>query len=402
MAQPLAGVRVIEIGQEIQGPFAGLILGDLGAQVTKIENRSTGDLSRWALAGRGSTDVPNHDVSPYFIAMNRGKRSVTLDLKQPEAIEIVRRMAGAADVVLTNYRPGVLDRLGLGFEGLKEVNPRIIFAQGSSFGTVGPWVQRPSRDILAQAATGLLAKGGFEGEAPLPAPFAVADTSGGMSLAMGILSALFARERTGEAQKVDVSIYGTLIAMQAWEINCTSLTGQEPNRAGRGHQFIQGLWGAYATSDGYIAFSAVDDGRWPRFCKLLGVEHLEHDPRFETGRARQQNGEVLRAEVEPVLCQQTTEYWLSLLQEADILVADVVDYRSVLGSEQAQANGYVRPMDHPEAGNILVGGSPVMVNGEVPGEAGPPPEHGQQTEEALLECGYSWEEIAQLREADVI
>ena len=402
MPQPLAGIRVLEIGQEIQGPFAGLILSDLGAEVTKVENRDTGDLSRWALAGRGSTDVPNHDVSPYFIAMNRGKRSITLDLKKPEAIKIVKRLAAKTDVVLTNYRPGVLDRLEIGFEGLKAANSRIVFAQGSSFGPEGPWVQRPSRDILAQGATGLLAKGGFEGDAPLPAAFAVADTSGGMSLAMGILGALYAREQTGEAQKVDVSIYGTLIAMQSWELNYTALTGLEPNRAGRGHQFIQGLWGAYATSDGYIAFAAMDEGRWPRFCRILGIERLENDPRFSDGRGRQTNGDALRAEAEAVLCQRTTAEWLDELQEADILVTEVVDYRAVLASEQARANGYVRPMQHPAAGDITVGGSPIAMNGEVPGEAAPPPEHGQHTEEVLLECGYSWEEIGQFREVEAI
>ncbi|MGE0571450.1 MAG: CoA transferase [Dehalococcoidia bacterium] len=141
MSLPLAGVRVVEIGQEIQGPFAGLLLGDLGADVIKIENRTTGDLSRWALAGRGSTDVPNHDVSPYFIAMNRGKRSITLDLKRTEAIEVVKRLAARADVVLTNYRPGVLDRLGIGFEGLKEANPKIVFTPRrscSNAATTGP------------------------------------------------------------------------------------------------------------------------------------------------------------------------------------------------------------------------------------------------------------------------
>lgn len=402
MSQPLAGVRVVEIGQEIQGPFAGLLLSDLGADVIKIENRTTGDLSRWALAGRGSTDVPNHDVSPYFIAMNRGKRSITLDLKQPAAIEVVKRLAARADVVLTNYRPGVLDRLGIGFEGLKAANPRIVFAQGSSFGPVGPWVQRPSRDILAQAATGLLAKGGFEGDAPMPAPFAVADTAGGMSLAMGILAGLFARAQTGEPQQVDVSIYGTLIAMQSWELNYTALTGQEPGRAGRGHQFIQGLWGAFPTADGYIAFAAVDDGRWPRFCTILGLETLEHDPRFDNGRARQTNAAALRTEVEAVLTSRGTDAWLAELQAADILAAEVVDYRAVLASEQARANGYVRPMHHPAAGEIVVGGSPIALNGELPGEAAPPPEHGQHTEEILLEHGYDWAAIEELKEAGAV
>lgn len=334
--------------------------------------------------------------------MNRGKRSITLDLKQAAAVEIVKRFAAEADVVLTNYRPGVLDRLGLGFEGLKEANPCIVFAQGSSFGPTGPWVQRPSRDILAQAATGLLAKGGFEGEPPLPAAFAVADTSGAMSLAMGILAALFARSQTGEAQKVDVSIYGTLIAMQSWEINYTSLTDIEPNRAGRGHQFIQGLWGAYATSDGYIAFAAMDDGRWPKFCAILGADELRDDPRFATGRDRQYNGQELRSAVEPILCQRSTADWLDKLQAADILAAEVVDYHSVLASEQAHANGYLRPMNHPSAGQIIVGGSPISLNGEIPGEAAPPPEHGQHTEDVLLELGYTWEQIEELRSAEAI
>jgi crotonobetainyl-CoA:carnitine CoA-transferase CaiB-like acyl-CoA transferase len=285
---------------------------------------------------------------------------------------------------------------------LKAVNPRIVFAQGSSFGPVGPWVQRPSRDILAQAATGLLAKGGFEGDAPLPAPFAVADTSGGMSLAMGILAALFARAQTGEPQKVDVSIYGTLIAMQSWELNYTALTGMEPGRAGRGHQFIQGLWGAYATSDGYIAFAAVDDGRWPRFCRILGLDHLQSDPRFDTGRARQANGDALRAEAEAVLCLRPTAAWLAELQEADILATEVVDYRAVLASEQARANGYIRPMQHPSAGAIMIGGTPISLNGELPGEALPPPEHGQHTEEVLLEAGFTWDEIDRFRDAEAI
>jgi CoA:oxalate CoA-transferase len=263
-------------------------------------------------------------------------------------------------------------------------------------------VSRPSRDILAQAASGLLAKGGFEGGPPLPAPFAVADTSGGMSLAMGILTALYARERTGEAQKVDVSIYGTMIAMQAWEVNYTSLTGREPGRAGRGHQFIQGLWCAFPASDGYIAFAAVDDRRWPAFCRILGIAHLEHDARFSPARQRMNNSEGIREEVEAVLSRRTTAEWLAELHAADILATEVVDYRAVLTSEQARANGYIRQMHHPAAGDIAVSGSPISLNGEIPGEAAPPPEHGQQTEEILLELGYTWDDIAALRDAGAI
>jgi crotonobetainyl-CoA:carnitine CoA-transferase CaiB-like acyl-CoA transferase len=403
MTKPLQGVKIVEIGQEIQGPFAALILSDLGADVVKVENRETGDLSRWALAGAlGGEGTANPDVSPYFMAMNRGKRSVTVNLKEPGGIEVVRRLARDCDVLLTNYRPGVLDRLGLSFDDLKSINPRIVFAQGSSWGPAGPWMKRPSRDMLAQAASGLLAKGGDEGGPPMPAPFAVADTSGGLSLATGILAGLFARERTGEAQRVDVSIYGTLIALQSWELNFTGLTGKEPRRAGRGHQFIHGIWGAFPTKDGYLAIAGVDDRRWPSFCRILQIEFALDDPELGGNRARNMNGGKIRALLDEVLPRRTTGEWLDDLHAADILATEVVDYRSVLASEQARINGYIRPMHHPVAGDIFVSGSPIALNGEAYGAASPPPEHGQHTEEVLLELGFDWDDVVRLRESGAV
>jgi crotonobetainyl-CoA:carnitine CoA-transferase CaiB-like acyl-CoA transferase len=246
-----------------------------------------------------------------------------------------------------------------------------------------------------------MAKGGFEGQPPLPAPFAVADTSGGLSLATGILAGLFARERTGEAQRVDVSIYGTMIAMQGWEVNYTALTGKEPRRAGRGHQFIHGLWGAFPTADGYIAIAGVDDRRWPAFCRILGIEYLLDDPEYGA-RTRTTHGEKLRDLVDTVLPRKTSAEWLADLNAADILATEVADYRSVLASEQARLNGYLRPMDHPMAGEILVSGTPITLNGEVQGPASPPPEHGQHTEEVLLEAGYEWDGIVALRESGAV
>src|SRR5208282_611259 len=240
MTKPLEGIKVIEIGQEIQGPFASLFLADMGADVVKIENKETGDLSRWMTPALiGGPNVKNPAVSHYFIAMNRGKRSITADLKKPAAIEIVRRMAKSYDVLVTNYRPGVLDRLGLGYEDIHKVNPRIVYAQGSSWGPKGPWVMRPSRDTLAQAASGVMIKTGTPDHPPLPAGMFVADHCGALSLASGIVTALFVRERTGKGQRVDASIYGTLLAMQAWELNYTSLSGKEPVRGNRCHPFLR-------------------------------------------------------------------------------------------------------------------------------------------------------------------
>jgi CoA:oxalate CoA-transferase len=403
MGRPLEGLKVIEIGQEIQGPFAGLFLADLGADVIKIENKETGDLSRWMLAQLiGGPNVRNAQVSHYFIAMNRGKRSITVDLKKPDGIEIVRRLVKISDVLLTNYRPGVLDRLGLGFEDLKKLNPKIIFGQGSSWGPKGPWVMRPSRDTLAQAASGIMAKAGRPSDPPMPAPIFVADHSGALSLAAGILAALVARDRSGEAQRVDASIYGTMIAMQGMEIDYTSITGEEPERAGRGHQFLHGVWGAFPTGDGHICIAGVDDKRWPAFCKIAGIEHLQNDPEFGDNVTRNFHGDKIQKVLDEIFPKKTSREWLKELNDADILATEVVDYRSMLKSEQARANGYLLELDHPVAGKVLVSGAPVSLNGEVPQQASPAPEHGQNTEEILIEAGYSWDDIARLRESGAV
>ncbi len=402
MTKPLDGYKVIEIGQEIQGPFAGKLLADLGASVVKVENPRTGDLSRWMMTSLiGGPEVNNPQLSHYFIAMNQGKRSITLDLKTPGAVEVVRRMAASYDVLITNYRPGVLDRLGLGYDVLSRINPKIVYAQGSSWGPKGPWVTRPSRDTLAQAASGLMAKTGMPDDPPLPAGFLAADHSGGLSLAGGIFLALLARERTGMGQNVDVSIYGTMLAVQGMEINYTSISGREPDRAGCCHPFLRGVWGAFKTSDGYLCLAGVDDGRWPRFCRIMGISRLEKEPGFDN-ITRNMHGDRVRAELEQVFPSRTTAQWLKELNDADILATEVVDYKSVLESEQARANGYIRELEHPTAGRVKVSGNPIILNGDIESAAAMAPELGQHTEEVLLELGYSWEEIDGLRNAQAL
>jgi len=402
MSRPLEGIKVIEIGQEIQGPFAGLCLADLGADVIKIENKEGGDLSRAILVELiGGKQARNAGLSHYFHAMNRGKRSITIDLKHPEGAELVRRLAKVCDVLLTNYRIGVLERLGLGFEALQTANPKIVFAQGSSWGPRGPWVQRPSRDILAQAASGIVAKGGRPSDPPMPAPFAVADQSGGMTLAAGILAALFARERTGQAQKVDVSIYGTMIAMQTFEIGYVGFTGEEPARAGVGHQFLHGVWGTYRTRDGHLCIGTVDDKHWPAFCRIMEITQLENDPDY-AGLARLIPGDKMERVLVEIFPKKETAQWLAQFHDADILATEVVDYRQVMASEQARVNGYVVDVESEVAGTMSMTGAPISLNGEMRASAPPAPELGQHTEEIMLEAGYSWEDIVRIREAGAV
>jgi CoA:oxalate CoA-transferase len=403
MTKPLEGIKIIEIAQEIQGPFASLFLSDLGAEITKIENRDTGDLSRWLTAELiGGPNVKHAKVSHYYIAMNRGKRSITLDLKKNAAIEVVRRLVKGHDVLLTNYRPGVLDRLGLGFEELRQINPRLIYAQASSLGPIGPWTTRPSRDTLAQAASGLMSKTGMPGDPPLAAGAAIADQAGALTLAGGVLAALYARERTGEGQRVDASIYGTMIAVQGFELNYASMTGEEPERAGRGHPFLHGVWGAFRTSDGYICIAGVDDQRWTRFCKIMGIEHLQNDPECSDNATRNFHGTRIETVLDEVFPRRTTAEWLTELNHNDILATEVASHQQVLASEQARLNGYLMDLDHPIVGKMTVTGCPIALNGEIDREAKPVAEHGQHTEEILLEAGYTWEEISALRDGEAI
>ncbi len=241
---------------------------------------------------------------------------------------------------------------------------------------------RPSRDTLAQAASGIMAKGGFAEDPPLPAPIFLADHSGALTLAAGILAAVVARDRTGEAQRVDASIYGTMIAMQGMEINYTSITDVEPERAGRGHQFLHGVWGAFPTKDGHICIAGVDDKRWPAFCKITGIEHLQNDPEYGDNVTRNFHGDKIQGVLDKIFPTKTSAEWLAQLNDADILATEVVDYHNMLKSEQARANGYLLELDHPVAGKVLISGAAGddQWRGSVAGRDAAP-EHGQHTEE---------------------
>lgn len=402
MAGALEGIRVVEIGQEIQGPYATLYLADMGADVIKVENRELGDLARRTTIGRiAGPDAPNAAFQQYFFVLNRGKRSITLDLKHEDGKRVLSRLLSGADVLLTNFRPGVLDRLGFGYEAVAEQFPRLIYAVASSWGPVGPWARRPSRDMLAQGASGMMAKTGMEDDPPLPAGAILADYAGAHLAAMGVLAALYARERTGKGQRVDTSMYGALIAMQPWEIIQTAVTGKENRRAGRGTQFLHGVWGAFRTADGWIVIAGVDEDRWPVFCGLIGRPELADDPAFDN-EERNFRGDRIQALLDELMPQRTTADWMELFGPNDIFATPAAGYLDVLQNEQAQINGYIRSMDHPTAGPIKFAGNPIGLSATPMRAPEAAPIHGADTDDVLAELGFSQEEIADLRRAHVV
>jgi crotonobetainyl-CoA:carnitine CoA-transferase CaiB-like acyl-CoA transferase len=394
-ARALEGIRVLDFTWAQQGPYATVLLSDLGADIIKVEPREGGDF------GRGVWS-PQDGASPYFIAHDRGKRSVTVDLKHLDGREVIHRLVRYCDVVVNNYRPGVMERLGFGYEDLRKLREDVIFASASGYGPKGPRAFHPGFDIAGQAMGGLISRTGSADGEPVPAGAAIADQVGAMMLGFGIMTALYVRERFGIGQSLDCSLYGSQIALQSWEIDQWSIAGPA-SRGGRGHALIPGLWGVFKTADGHIAFGGVGDNRWPGFCKAIGCEELLEDERFRTARDRAiTNKDALVALVDERLPTRTTAEWLETFTANDLIVAPVQDYSAILADEQAWANDYLIHLEDPVRGDIKVVGFPVTFSGTPAVNQGPPPELDQHTEAVLSELGYGWEEIARLRDSGAV
>ena len=387
---PLEGVRVLDFTVFQQGPQASLVFADMGAHVIKVEAPQFGDL------GRVVGSVGEERFSPYFLAHNRGKRSMCLNLKNAEAVSICLDLAAKTDVAIHNFRPGVMERLGLGYEEMRARNETIIYGHASGWGPEGPRAKHPAFDLAAQAQGGIVGVTGEPGGFPLPAGAAIADYVGALNLATAVISALYARERTGKGQRIDTSLLGGQIAMQAWEIQ-HYITHRELGRAGRGHAYLPTIWRVFKTSDSYVVVGGLPENRWPKFCEALELPEIEHDPRFEGYGVRMGNIAELYEILDEAFLNKTSDEWMELLKEADCICAPVATYEDLIDDPQVRANDYIVEIDHPTQGRLPVVGAPWRFS-ETPAKVAPSaPELGQHTEEVLQELGYSWERIEELR-----
>jgi crotonobetainyl-CoA:carnitine CoA-transferase CaiB-like acyl-CoA transferase len=395
MPGPLTGVRVLDFTIFQQGPQATLVMADMGADVIKVEPPGFGDLGR-VLQMHGE-----HRVSAYHLAHSRGKRSLTINLKTDGGREAVRRLLPSMDVMAHNFRPGVMERLGFGYEEVRALAPRIIYAHASGWGGQGPKTTHPAFDIAAQARSGLMSMTGETEGGPLPAGVAIADYCGAMNLAMAVMAALYSREKTGVGQKIETSLFGSAVASQAWELQ-TYILGRRKRRSGRGHAYLPTIWRTFRTSDGWAVIGGVGDDRWPAFCAAVAMPELEHDERFANGLSRIQNIDALYPLLDDKFLAKTTAEWIAVLEAHDMICAPVQDYEALVTDPQALANEYLLTVDHPTNGPTQVVGFPWKFS-ETPAEIAPAaPELGQHTEEILLHLGYSWEEIGALREEKAI
>jgi len=403
MGRPLEGIRILDWTQWQMGPVATAMMADLGAEVIHIENRVTGDPGR-GLTRAGTSSLPQ-GKSAYFECNNRGKKSITVDLVKEKGRELIYRLVKNVDVFVHNFRQGVPEKLGLGYETLCQYNPKLIYVAASGYGPKGPDAMEPAFDYVGLARSGIMTMVGEPEMPPLPIQLGVADQVGAIMTAYGILAALVARERLGIGQKVDVSHLGSLTALQGLTIGMQLYTGQEVVRQNR-KTSANPLWNYYQCQDGkWLMLAGLHSERyWPLVCKALGIEHLEKNPKFEDMTKRQENCAELTAIMDEIFVTKSASEWMKVFKSTgDVPHHPVQTISELINDPQELANDYIVNCHHEVLGPIKVVGIPIQLS-ETPGEVRcEAPEFGQHTEEVLIEVGgYNWEDIAQLRDEEVI
>ncbi len=391
MEAPLDGLRVVDLTRYLAGPFCTMLLADHGADVVRVEAREGRELR-----------PPGSDRDSYFfLSANRGKRSMTLDLRRPEGREVLLRMLESADVLVENFRPGVLARLGLAPESLLERFPRLVGASISGFGSQGPYAERPGFDQIAQGLSGFMSLTGTRESGPTRAGIALSDLLAGIFAAHGIQLALLARERTGRGQWVETSLLEATVGVLSWAAGIYFETGRDPGPAGQHHP-LASPYGRFRAADGYLNIAAGSDGMWRRLAAELRHPDWCEDPRFRDAGARLRHREELTRAIEQVLAGDSVARWVERLNAVSVPCGPVLDLSQVFRDPQVLARGMLQELPHPELGTFRTTGLPVKLS-STPGRiARRPPLHGEHTDEVLAAAGYSCDEIEALRRAEVI
>ena len=396
MAGALQGIKVIEVGLLIQGPQAAALLADMGADVIKVELPGIGDQGRYIFLGDGDLR------SAVFIGCNRGKRGLTLDLRHEQGANIFKKLTETADIVISNFKPGTLDEWGLGYEDLAAINPRIIWAAGSTFGPVGPDAAREGADLAGQSAGGLISTTGSEGDPPTPVGAFIAAHIGSLNMVSGILAALHSRHESGHGQRIEVSLVGGQIWAQATEYTHYLLTGNIPGRSNFGHPLIPAAYRIFQTADGWVGLIGLSAEANDVFFALVGRPEMAMDPRFDALLLSPEELKSLVGELEPIFLERTTDEWCELLQEAGARFAPVRNYAEVVADKGVWENDYFVEVKDAAGQSQRVVGTPIRMSETPLQPSAIAPDLGQHSEEILKEAGYSAADIEKFRTAGTV
>lgn len=401
---PLEGIKVLDFSIAVAAPFGGTMLADMGAEVIKVE-RLQGEAQRLGLPA-GMDDKLDTSVvekmpdTASWMAFNRGKKDLAIDIRTEKGKEIILKMAEKADVVIQSFRPGVAERLGIGYEDILKINPKVIYCSFSGYGQTGPTAHRAGGDMWSQAMSGIVSLIGYPGGAPQMLPFPACDHVGGMLVAYAIMTALFVRERTGQGQSLTVNNLDAALYMQYSGFAEYLTNGKIPYKVGRSYGAPP--FGPFRAKDGDVLTIFGTGPMWPDFCRLVGAENLADDPRFKTDEARHENREEIGRLLDEAFSKKTRAEWQQLFREAKMRCDPCLTYDEVCAHPQLEANKMIHTTNHPTRGEVKMLGLPVKLE-KTPGRPqGPSPLLGQHTEEILLGLGYSSEDIADLEAAGVI
>ena len=396
VAPPLADLLVLDLSRVLAGPYCTMMLGDLGAEVMKIEAPGMGDGSRlWGPPWVGGE-------SAYYLCTNRNKKSITLNLKTEKGKEIVRELVKKGDVLVENFRVGTMERWSLDYESLRKINPGLIYCSISGYGQYGPYKDRPGYDFIIQAQGGIMSITGPVEGPPMKVAVAIVDVTAGLNAVAAILAALHERERSGEGQYIDIALLDSQVA---WLVNVGSnylVSGEAPKRYGNAHPNIV-PYEPFEARDGWIALGVGTDRQWQRFCELAGCEELADDPRFATNPKRVENREVLVPILREVFKEKDAQEWLNLLVEAGIPCAPINNIKEVFDDPQVLVRDMLVELPHPTAGTVKLAGSPLKLSRTPVRMEQPPPLLGQHTEEVLSKyLSYTPADLVRLRDEGVI
>lgn len=395
MSHPLQGVRILELGQIIAGTYGGQVLSDLGAEVIKIESPQ-GDL------GRNPSIAPYRGLSGLFLTFNRNKKSVVINLKSDAGRQLFYNLVKLSDVVIDNFRPGVLERLQVDYETLSRINPRIIQCSVTGFGMTGAYKDYPALDISIQAIAGHMAVTGEAGRPPARLGIPLADLSGGIFTGEGVLAALFDRERTGRGRRIDVSMFDAMLHLLSYMGTMWLTNGELPQPSGSAHDYTV-PWQAFAASDGYFVVAAREPATWRRLCQVLEEPGLADDRRFATAEDRVQNRAILVPYLEGIFRTRTVAAWLERLRAADVPVAPVNHFDKAFAEPPVAEREMIVEYDHPDVGKVRLPGNPIKMSGVTGTISRPAPRLGEHTDSVLSQVlALSVEEIDALRRQGAI